>query len=208
MLPQAVNVADTAGLRRTQDAVEVEGIRRARLLFGEAHVAVLVLDGASLAGEDTLPTDWETVREADALRGDASAGHGVLLVVLNKCDELPELASRVRLEEAVRARLRPGARLLSLSCTTGEARRPLPYPRTPADGPLRASLGLTRHRRRRECRSWQPPSALPRSRSRATRSTAREVRQNMSCKPLSALARNSSAPMMVVAATEPATRGT
>jgi len=63
-----VRVADTAGLRATENAIEAEGVRRARLSAGEADIRVLVIDGAEpkIDGQDAL-------REGD-------------LVLINKVD--------------------------------------------------------------------------------------------------------------------------
>ena len=41
-----VHVSDTAGLRETQDAVEAEGVRRARAEAAASHLTLLLLDGA------------------------------------------------------------------------------------------------------------------------------------------------------------------
>ncbi len=45
----AVHVADTAGLRVTSDAVEAEGVRRARAQADASHLTLLLLDGSGSA---------------------------------------------------------------------------------------------------------------------------------------------------------------
>ena len=70
-----VRVADTAGLRATEDVVEAEGVRRAKLSAEGADIRVLLVDATdpSLEGRDVL-------REGD-------------LVLLNKVDLTPALPS-------------------------------------------------------------------------------------------------------------------
>jgi len=63
-----VRVADTAGLREAVDAVEVEGVRRARLEAESADIRVLVVDGTAPSEEGR-----QALREGD-------------LVVVNKSD--------------------------------------------------------------------------------------------------------------------------
>lgn len=66
-----VRIADTAGLRATEDAVEAEGVRRARKRADQADLVIVVLDAT------TWPQADELAREA--IRGGA-------LVLLNKID--------------------------------------------------------------------------------------------------------------------------
>jgi tRNA modification GTPase len=77
-----VRLVDTAGLRETGDAVEGEGVRRARELAGKADV-VVVFDGA---WQILPPADAETIRvhakcdvsrEEGALNVSAATGEGV-----------------------------------------------------------------------------------------------------------------------------------
>lgn len=50
----AVTLVDTAGVRESLDAIEAEGVRRARRSAAAAQVAIVVLDGSEpLRGEDT-----------------------------------------------------------------------------------------------------------------------------------------------------------
>ena len=69
-----VTLADTAGLRETDDAIEVEGVRRARQWAEQADLVVAVFDAAR--GEDT---------ETRAILAKAA----YRFVVRNKCDLLP-----------------------------------------------------------------------------------------------------------------------
>lgn len=73
-----VTVADTAGLRDAQDAVEVEGIRRARAQAQSADLKLLVFDAR----------DWpDLAMDTAGLRDEAS------LLVLNKVDLAPHTAA-------------------------------------------------------------------------------------------------------------------
>ena len=69
----AVRLADTAGLRETEDLVESEGVRRARRRLTEADLRVLVIDGS-------MPLTAEDHALLEELRGLTP------LVVLNKLD--------------------------------------------------------------------------------------------------------------------------
>jgi len=71
-----VHVADTAGIRETEDRIEAEGVRRARQALADADVALLVED-ATRPGEDD-----------DALRREVPAGVHCIRV-RNKVDLLP-----------------------------------------------------------------------------------------------------------------------
>lgn len=73
-----VTLVDTAGLRRADDAIEAEGVRRARAAAGEADLVILVLDaGRALRADE---------REALAARDASGAG---TIVVANKFDLAP-----------------------------------------------------------------------------------------------------------------------
>ncbi len=69
-----VTLADTAGLRDTDDAVEGEGVRRARQRASQADLVIGVFDAA---------------RGEDAETRAVLAGAAVRFVVRNKCDLLP-----------------------------------------------------------------------------------------------------------------------
>lgn len=83
----AVTLADTAGLRETADAIESEGVRRARQAGAEAALRLLVVDAREPAyatnvtrseGVFVKPTDSDTLvvaNKADLVPDDA-AGHG------------------------------------------------------------------------------------------------------------------------------------
>jgi len=72
-----VVLADTAGLREAEDAVEVEGVRRARLRAAEADLRLWVVDGAGGAGAGAAPPDvlragdFCLVSKSDLSSGDA-----------------------------------------------------------------------------------------------------------------------------------------
>jgi tRNA modification GTPase len=53
----AVILADTAGLREANDAIEQEGVRRARARAADADIRLLVLDGAATTELDQPPID-------------------------------------------------------------------------------------------------------------------------------------------------------
>jgi tRNA modification GTPase len=73
-----VTIIDTAGVRRADDAIEAEGVRRARVAAGEADLIIFVLDAGRSLGAD----------ERDALEArDASDGGSI--VVANKIDLAP-----------------------------------------------------------------------------------------------------------------------
>lgn len=71
-----VTLADTAGLRGTQDAIEAEGIRRAKLSAETADLKLLVFDAGTWPELDAETLGW---RDEKAL------------CVLNKIDLYPEL---------------------------------------------------------------------------------------------------------------------
>ncbi|MDR6626616.1 tRNA uridine-5-carboxymethylaminomethyl(34) synthesis GTPase MnmE [Caulobacter segnis] len=65
-----VLVADTAGLRDTEDAIEAEGIRRARRWAEEADLRLWVVDGFHVKHGDALettvrPGDWLVLNKVD-----------------------------------------------------------------------------------------------------------------------------------------------
>ena len=68
-----LRLRDTAGLRSTQDAIEAEGVARARRAIGAAELIIVVLDASQALSADAR----ETLR--------ASAGRP-RIVLLNKCD--------------------------------------------------------------------------------------------------------------------------
>ncbi|MQP75132.1 tRNA uridine-5-carboxymethylaminomethyl(34) synthesis GTPase MnmE [Stenotrophomonas sp. MYb238] len=72
-----LELVDTAGLREGGDAIEREGMRRARAEMQRADLAIVVLDAR----------DPDTGRQAI---GDAAAQAARQLWILNKCDLLPQ----------------------------------------------------------------------------------------------------------------------
>ena len=90
-----VVLADTAGLRASDQAIEAEGIRRARDRAATADLSLVVLDAARLA---------ETTAEIKGLVDARS------LVVVNKCDLTPVDAHMAVV----------GRSVFAISCQTGE----------------------------------------------------------------------------------------
>ena len=90
-----VLLADTAGLRESDQAIEAEGIRRARERAASADLTLVVLDATRL--EETA-LDVEGVVDARSL------------IVANKCDLAP-LSPNERVE---------GLAVLPISCVTGQ----------------------------------------------------------------------------------------
>jgi len=92
-----IHLVDTAGLRETQDPVELEGIRRTRAAQQEADLSLVVVDGSQ-------PLTHEDRQLMDA------TGEGLRVIVLNKAD----LPCVVRSEE-----MPSEARMCSVSAVTG-----------------------------------------------------------------------------------------
>lgn len=96
-----VRLLDTAGIRMTDDPVEVEGIRRSRLAWSDADLALILLDGSQPLSE----SDHALLAEPESARA---------LLVVNKCD-LPRQVSADVLERAC-----PGhGEALEISATLG-----------------------------------------------------------------------------------------
>lgn len=93
-----VTLVDTAGLRAAGDAVEAEGVRRAREAAGEADLVVVVLDGTRAPGAD----------EREALSELAADGARRGLVVVNKSDAAPAGACESRWPGAIPVSARTG----------------------------------------------------------------------------------------------------
>ena len=72
----AVNLTDTAGLREGGDALESEGIRRARKKIADADVCLLVIDAANPAEKE-----------------DTTLSPKNCIVVLNKCDSAADTSA-------------------------------------------------------------------------------------------------------------------
>ena len=81
-----VLLADTAGLRETEDVVEAEGVRRARAWAHDADLRIWVIDGfhvEHLAGEDSnllAPGDWALINKMDVADAQAVAAASEALV--------------------------------------------------------------------------------------------------------------------------------
>ena len=95
-----VHVADTAGIRETEDRIEAEGVRRARQALQSADIVLLVEDADDAQGD------------TGSLRAEVPEG-AVLLHVFNKID---------RLDSGRRAGLQAGTgpACVFLSARTGE----------------------------------------------------------------------------------------
>jgi tRNA modification GTPase len=89
-----ITMADTAGLRDSDDAIEIEGVRRALARAEEADLRVVVIDGALFPTVDRQSLDL--LQEKD-------------LLVINKCDLLGRAAPK---EE-------DGRHAYAVSCRTG-----------------------------------------------------------------------------------------
>lgn len=95
-----VLLADTAGLRETTDAIEAEGVRRARIWAEEADLRLWVVDGFH-------------VKHATALESAVRAGDWL---ALNKAD----IADASQLDEAEDRWRRAGLRVVRLSARSAE----------------------------------------------------------------------------------------
>ena len=93
-----LRLVDTAGIRKTEDAVESLGVERARQAAEEAELAIFVCDGSRPL------TDADRAAMEEAKRAKR------VIAVRNKCD----LPAAVKPEEL------PFARVLTLSAKTGE----------------------------------------------------------------------------------------
>ena len=97
-----VRVLDTAGVRDTDDPIEQEGVRRAKMAMEQADLLLIVLDGAApLEGTD---------RELLELFPDKKR-----VLVINKCD-LPQVLEATGLQRESDGKRAP---LVTISATTG-----------------------------------------------------------------------------------------
>jgi tRNA modification GTPase len=158
-----VTFVDTAGVREAGDAVEEEGVRRAREAASDADVVVLVLD----AGRGLLPEERAALSER-SLTQDAGT-----IVVANKIDMLPSGRRELPWTAAIpasavtgdmrglppggsRSHERPshGGDRRDRGGARSGARRVAVGRRTRARGPARGAFRIRRdHRRARERRS-------------------------------------------------------
>ena len=117
---QVVWIADTAGLRETDDEIEAEGIRRARMTADDADLCIQLLDASDLAAPPPLPypapKGIRVVNKSD-LAGPAAAasadfivsakdGAGIDVLEAGLADRIAALASSVEAPVITRARHR------------------------------------------------------------------------------------------------------
>jgi tRNA modification GTPase len=87
-----VVLSDTAGLREARDAIEEEGVRRARTRAAAADLRLLVLDGTSELGRDgLLPGDIEVWNKADLATDRSGPGLWISAKTGEGLSELVEL---------------------------------------------------------------------------------------------------------------------
>lgn len=99
-----VHVADTAGIRDTDDVIEAEGVRRAREALEGADIVLLVEDASRSDEEhrelhDELPPHVTVIRVAnkvDLLGPDAASDDGRAWISAKTGHGLPELRQRIR----------------------------------------------------------------------------------------------------------------
>ncbi len=96
-----LRLMDTAGLRKTVDSIEKEGVRRAKERVSDADLILLMLDGSRDMDEDDLEVFEETKDKKK-------------VVVINKID----LQQRISVED-VKRRL-PKDQVVLISCLKGE----------------------------------------------------------------------------------------
>ncbi|MFW5490113.1 MAG: tRNA uridine-5-carboxymethylaminomethyl(34) synthesis GTPase MnmE [Desulfovibrio sp.] len=103
----AVRLVDTAGLRRADDAVEAEGVRRSLSLLADADLILLVIDAAAPLSDEDI---------------DLYCSHGPekVLAVCNKMDrtDLPE-ASCENIEKKLTKAAGGPSRMVRISAETG-----------------------------------------------------------------------------------------
>ncbi len=125
-----LHLIDTAGLREAADAVEAEGIRRARVAMGQADLVVYLLDASQPQAIDA---------QAAAERAAALAPGVPLMLVLNKIDLLRPSAG---------ADEDPPTQGVRLSAKTGEGLETLRARLRSAAGEFRADAAPLTARRR------------------------------------------------------------
>jgi tRNA modification GTPase len=104
-----VVLADTAGLRGSTDAIEQEGVRRARARAASADLRVLVLDAASdwqaeMAALTAATERWDPARDIVVVnKTDLAAASGVGIVPLSATSGagLPDLLARLERSAAL-----------------------------------------------------------------------------------------------------------
>jgi tRNA modification GTPase len=88
-----VRLADAAGIRDTDDALEAEGVLRARRQLAQADLTLWLLDGSQLAGDplEAMNRQWREATEQPVYSSQ-------VLTVVNKADLLPAGASDMAAE--------------------------------------------------------------------------------------------------------------
>jgi tRNA modification GTPase len=74
-----VTVIDTAGIRETDDPVEQEGVRRARVRAGQADLVLWLVEGHQAVDADALRANWRPETSSDLAAG-------AVWIVRNKID--------------------------------------------------------------------------------------------------------------------------
>lgn len=97
-----IHLTDTAGIRRTEDFIESQGVKRSENAINESKLAIFVLDGSS----EITQEDKDVMRALKKSEVD-------IIVVLNKSDACERLS-----EEGVKAAF--GVPPLRISAKTGE----------------------------------------------------------------------------------------
>jgi tRNA modification GTPase len=109
-----VRLVDAAGIRDTDDALEAEGVLRARRQLAQADLTLWLLDGSQLAGDplETMNRQW---REATEQPVNSSQ----VLTVVNKADLLPPGAAETAAEGMQFVSALTGAGLTELVAAIG-----------------------------------------------------------------------------------------
>jgi tRNA modification GTPase len=124
-----IELADTAGQRSEAEALEEQGIRRARATIAAADLCLWLLDASAPPPLLYPPSNWK----------ESKGGEVVVQYVINKCD-LPPAWDASSIPDAVRVSARTGAGLAEL-CATVIARL-IPDPPPPGVAvPFTARLG-------------------------------------------------------------------
>ncbi len=103
----SLQLSDTAGLRKSGDAIEREGVKRARAAVEAADIILLVVDAAGLpkCAADPSPNDLpQMLRPLESFAADSESRRELrrrCCIVLNKIDllDLPPAATQVVIEE-------------------------------------------------------------------------------------------------------------
>ena len=109
-----VRLADAAGIRDTDDALEAEGVLRARRQLAQADLTLWLLDGSQLAGDplETMNRQWREATEQPVYSSQ-------VLTVVNKADLMPPGASETDAEGVQFVSALTGAGLTELVAAIG-----------------------------------------------------------------------------------------